>query len=84
MSNKKSSTPSIEATAIARVFAEHPNEKMTWAQACELAGVPAKTGYLAAVKKILGADNLTIGEKDLEVEVLTKVKRNSYTYTPNC
>lgn len=83
MSNKNK-TISKEAQAIANVFQSHPGEKMTWAQACELAGVPAKTGYLASVKSILGADNLAIGEKDLEVEVLTKVKRNSYTYTPNC
>lgn len=82
MSTNKTKTYSNEAIAIAEAFKANPGKKMTFAEACSIAGVPTKSGYLKAVTALLGADNLAIGEKDMEIEVVTKVKRNSYTYTP--
>lgn len=82
MSTKKVEISS-EVKALVKVFKTHPNEKLTFANACKLANVPCKTGYLSGVKKIFHADLngvLIIGEKDMEVQVLVKKKVNSYTY----
>lgn len=84
MSTKKVEV-SEEVKSLVEVFRQHKGEKMTFANACKLANVPCKTGYLSGVKKIFHADLngvLMIGEKDMEVEVIVKKKVNSYTYTP--
>ena len=78
MSTKKVEM-SQEVKSLVEVFKKHPNEKLTFAKACELANVEVKTGYLTGVKKQLG-ENLIIGEKDMEVQVSVKKKVNSYTY----
>jgi len=78
MSTKKVEI-SQEVKSLVEVFKTHPNEKLTFAKACELANVEVKTGYLTGVKKQLG-ENLIIGEKDMEVQVSVKKKVNSYTY----
>lgn len=78
MSTKKVEV-SNEVKSLVEIFKEHKGEKLTFANACKLANIPCKTGYLTGVKKQLGS-NLAIGEKDMEVQVLVKKKVNSYTY----
>ena len=76
MSTKKVEI-SQEVKSLVEVFKTHPNEKLTFAKACELANVEVKTGYLTGVKKQLG-ENLIIGKKDMEFQVSVKKRVNFY------
>lgn len=78
MSTKKTEI-SAEARAISDVLRANPGKAFTFAELAAAAGVDAKTGYLTAVKRELGLDNITIGETEREV-VVTKTVR---TYTFN-
>lgn len=80
MSNKTAEkTYSKEAIAIADFLKANAGKKLSLAEIAEGAGVKAESGYLRAVKAILG-DKLTVGAKDLEVIRTIKSKVNSYTY----
>lgn len=77
---KKTPTYSEPALKIVAFMKANAGRAMSLAEITTGAGVDNKSGYLASVRKILGAD-LTEAKDAIEVTVKVKRKVNAYTYT---
>lgn len=69
---------SPEVLALVEVLRANPGKTYTFNDLANEAGVPAKTGYLAGVKAILGKDNIEIGSTEVEYVATKDVK--TYTF----
>ncbi len=75
--NTKAKVIGPEATALINTLKANPGKSYTFAELAAEAGVPAKTGYLRAVKDYLKG-NLEIGE--VEILKTRKTKVNTYMF----
>lgn len=80
MSNTKTTTTKMsnEVAALVNFIKANPNKEFTFAELCEGAKVPCKTGYLAGIRHALGDDFSAFGEKEIIVPTKRKVKTYSF------